>query len=104
MKTETPQDFNEIVKLLIWAYKQGYSHAAEVVKGTVPKEEALEKTFTQTGRALVITTIILFFGFMVMLFSIHQPSITIGIIISVTLVAALILDLLLLPVLLRKFT
>jgi predicted RND superfamily exporter protein len=68
------------------------------------KEEALEKTFTQTGRALVITTVILFFGFMVMLFSIHQPSITIGIIISVTLVAALILDLLLLPVLLREFT
>lgn len=68
------------------------------------KEEALEKTFTHTGRALVITTIILFFGFMVMLFSIHQPSITIGIIISVTLMAALIIDLLLLPVLLRKFT
>ena len=66
------------------------------------KEAALEKTFTQTGRALVITTIILFFGFMVMLFSIHQPSITIGLIISVTLVTALVLDLLLLPVLLRK--
>ncbi|WP_419211892.1 efflux RND transporter permease subunit [Maribacter sp. X9] len=65
-------------------------------------EEALEKTFAQTGRALVITTIILFFGFMVLLFSIHQPSITIGLIISVTLVTALILDLLLLPVLLRK--
>lgn len=68
------------------------------------KEAALEKTFAQTGRALVITTLILFFGFMVMLFSIHQPSITIGIIISVTLVAALVLDLLLVPVLLRKFT
>ncbi len=68
------------------------------------KEEALAKTFSHTGRALVITTLILFFGFMVMLFSIHQPSITIGTIISVTLVAALILDLLLLPVLLRKFT
>lgn len=67
------------------------------------KEAALEKTFAQTGRALVITTIILFFGFMVLLFSIHQPSITIGLIISVTLVTALILDLLLLPVLLRKF-
>ncbi|WP_396637488.1 RND family transporter [Maribacter sp. R77961] len=66
------------------------------------QEKALEKTFVQTGRALVITTIILFFGFMVMLFSIHQPSITIGIIISVTLVTALILDLLLLPVLIRK--
>lgn len=66
------------------------------------KEAALEKTFVHTGRALVITTIILFFGFLVMLFSIHQPSITIGLIISVTLVTALILDLLLLPVLLRK--
>lgn len=66
------------------------------------KEAALEKTFAHTGRALVITTIILFFGFMVMLFSIHQPSITIGLIISVTLVTALILDLLLLPVLIRK--
>ena len=66
------------------------------------QEKALEKTFVQTGRALVITTIILFFGFMVLLFSIHQPSITIGIIISVTLVTALILDLLLLPVLIRK--
>ncbi|MFS4467990.1 efflux RND transporter permease subunit [Maribacter sp. 2210JD10-5] len=67
------------------------------------KEEALKKTFTQTGKALVVTTIILFFGFLVLLFSIHQPSITIGVIISVTLVTALILDLLLLPVLVRKF-
>lgn len=78
-------------------YKLGISQG-------LSEEEALEKTFAQTGRALVITTIILFFGFMVMLFSIHQPSVTIGIIISVTLVAALILDLLLLPVLVRKFT
>ncbi|KAA2216756.1 efflux RND transporter permease subunit [Maribacter flavus] len=66
------------------------------------QEQALEKTFAHTGRALVITTLILFFGFLVLLFSIHQPSITIGIIISVTLVTALILDILLLPVLIRK--
>lgn len=66
------------------------------------QEEALQKTFAHTGRALVITTIILFFGFLVLLFSIHQPSITIGIIISVTLVTALVLDILLLPVLIRK--
>lgn len=66
------------------------------------QEQALEKTFAHTGRALVITTVILFFGFLVLLFSIHQPSITIGIIISVTLVTALILDILLLPVLIRK--
>ncbi|MFS4456701.1 efflux RND transporter permease subunit [Maribacter sp. 2304DJ31-5] len=67
------------------------------------KEEALRKTFTETGKALLITTFILFFGFLVLLFSIHRPSITIGVIISVTLVTALVLDLLLLPVLLRKF-
>ncbi|ASV31840.1 efflux RND transporter permease subunit [Maribacter cobaltidurans] len=76
-------------------YKLGISQG-------LTQEEALEKTFAHTGRALVITTIILFFGFMVMLFSIHQPSITIGLIISVTLVTALVLDLLLLPVLIRK--
>ncbi len=77
-------------------YKLGISQG-------LTKEKAIERTFSHTGRALVITTIILFFGFMVLLFSIHQPSITIGLIISVTLVTALILDLLLLPVLLRKF-
>lgn len=67
------------------------------------REAALEKTFVQTGKALVVTTIILFFGFLVMLFSIHKPSVTIGIIISVTLVTALVLDLLLLPIFIRKF-
>lgn len=66
------------------------------------KEEALEVTFTETGRALIITTLSLFFGFMVLLFSIHAPSMTIGLLVSVTLLAALVLDLLLLPVLIRK--
>ncbi|MFK7811347.1 MAG: RND family transporter [Maribacter sp.] len=66
------------------------------------KEEALEITFIETGRALVITTLSLFFGFMVLLFSIHAPSMTIGLLVSVTLLAALVLDLLLLPVLIRK--
>ena len=66
------------------------------------KEEALEITFLETGRALVITTMSLFFGFMVLLFSIHAPSMTIGLLVSVTLLAALVLDFLLLPVLIRK--
>ncbi len=66
------------------------------------KEEALKVTFAETGRALIITTLALFFGFMVLLFSVHAPSVTIGLLVSVTLLAALILDLLLLPVLLRK--
>jgi len=66
------------------------------------KEEALKITFIETGRALIITTLCLFFGFLVLLFSIHKPSVTIGLLVSVTLLAALILDLLLLPVLIRK--
>ena len=66
------------------------------------QEESLEKTFQETGKALVITTIILFFGFMVMLFSIHQPSLTVGLLISFTLLVALALDLILLPVIIRK--
>lgn len=66
------------------------------------KEEALEVTFFETGRALVITTLTLFFGFLVLLFSANQPSVTIGLLVSVTLLAALVLDLLLLPVLIRK--
>lgn len=66
------------------------------------KEEALEISFMETGRALIITTLALFFGFLVLLFSVNQPSVTIGLLVSVTLLAALVLDLLLLPVLIRK--
>ena len=67
------------------------------------KEQALALTFLQTGRALIITTLLLFFGFMVLLFSIHNPSLIIGLLISTTLIAALLLDLFLLPVLIRKY-
>lgn len=67
------------------------------------KEEALQITFRETGRALIITTLVLFFGFLVLLFSVHTPSITIGLLVSVTLLTALVIDLLLLPVLIRKF-
>lgn len=65
-------------------------------------EESIKITFEETGKAITFTTIILFFGFLVMLFSNHPPSRTVGMLISVTLVAALICDLFLLPVLMRK--
>ncbi|NRB62189.1 MAG: MMPL family transporter [Saprospiraceae bacterium] len=64
-------------------------------------EKALEITFTETGKAIVLTSIILFFGFLVMLFSIHPPSVVVGLLISLTLLSALISDLLLIPVLIR---
>ena len=64
-------------------------------------EESIKITFEETGKAITFTTIILFFGFLVMLFSNHPPSVTVGMLISVTLFAALICDLFLLPVLMR---
>jgi hypothetical protein len=64
-------------------------------------EESLRITFLETGKAIALTTIVLFFGFLVMLFSIHPPSVVIGLLISLTLFSALISDLLLIPVLIR---
>jgi len=65
------------------------------------REEAIKITFVETGKAIVLTSIILFFGFLVMLFSIHPPSVVVGLLISLTLLSALISDLLLIPVMVR---
>ena len=67
------------------------------------KEKAMEVTFQECGKAIIFTTIILFFGFLILLFSNNQPSQVIGMLISVTLLSALIADLTILPVLMRKF-
>lgn len=77
-------------------YKQAFSE-------TQDKDKALEITFKETGKAICFTTIILFFGFLIMLFSIHPPSVIIGTLIAVTLLSALVADLYILPVLIRKF-
>lgn len=65
------------------------------------QDEAIHLTFMETGKAIVLTTLLLFAGFMVMLFSIHPPSVTIGLLISATLISAVVCDLLLIPPLLR---
>jgi predicted RND superfamily exporter protein len=64
-------------------------------------EEAIQLTFRETGKAIVLTSVILFFCFAVMLFSIHPPSVTIGLLISLTLLSAVVADLLMLPLLIR---
>lgn len=64
-------------------------------------DESLHITFLETGKAIVLTTLILFFGFLIMLFSVHPPSVTVGLLISLTLFTALIADLMLIPVLIR---
>ena len=66
-------------------------------------EKAMITTFVETGKAIIYTTIILFFGFMVLLFSANKPSVIIGCLISITLISAVIADLFLLPVIIRKF-
>ena len=69
----------------------------------MPLEKAIKTTFQETGKAIIFTTIVLFFGFMVMLFSYNPGSVIVGGLISITLFTALIADLVLLPVLLRYF-
>ena len=64
-------------------------------------EEAMATTFRESGKAILLTSVILFFGFLVMLFSVHPPSVTVGLLIGVTLASAVVADLLLIPVLLR---
>jgi uncharacterized protein len=64
-------------------------------------DQALRTTLLETGKPVCITTIILFFGFLVMMFSIHPPSVTIGKLIAVTLVTALLSDLFINPLLIR---
>jgi len=64
-------------------------------------EESLQTTLKETGKAMCLSSIILFFSFLVMLFSIHPASVTVGLLVSITLAGALFCDLLLVPVLVR---
>lgn len=64
-------------------------------------EESLRTTLAETGKAMCLSSIILFFSFSVMLFSIHPPSVIVGLLVSITLVGALFCDLFLVPVLVR---
>jgi uncharacterized protein len=64
-------------------------------------DDALYETMQEVGRPMIQTAIILFFGFLVMLFSIHPPSVNVGLLMSLTLAGALLSDLFLLPVMVR---
>lgn len=64
-------------------------------------EEALRVTLLETGKALILTTVFLFFGFLVLLFSQHPTSVVIGLLTSITLMAGMVTELMLAPVLVR---
>lgn len=74
----------------------------EKAKG-LTTDEALHATLTITGKALIITTIILFTGFMLLTFSDFSGTFRVGFLVSTTLIIALLADLFLLPVLIRVF-
>mgnify|MGYP003645977142 FL=1 len=65
--------------------------------------DAIEKTFSITGKALVVTTVLLMTGFGSFAFAEFVPNRTFGILCAQILVFALIIDLTLLPALLIKF-
>lgn len=66
-------------------------------------EAAIGVTLVETGKAICLTTVVLFFGFLSLLGSVNPPAITIGTLISSTLISALVCDLLIIPILLRRF-
>lgn len=61
---------------------------------------AFKRTYLSTGRAIVLTTLILMGGFVILIFSSFKGTLYIGILVSSTLLLALLVDLFLLPFLL----
>lgn len=64
---------------------------------------ALKRTYLSTGRAIILTTLILCSGFLLLMFSDFLGTFYVGLFLSLTLLFALISDLFILPVLLLLF-
>ena len=74
----------------------------KLVKGRgLSTDEAVKITLQETGKAICLTSVILFFGFLILLFSSSPPAVTVGLLISLTLVSALLCDVFLMPIMLR---
>ena len=66
-------------------------------------EEALRASLEDVGRALFITSVALVLGFLCLTFSVMASSITFGVLLSLTIVVALVADFLLMPALVLTF-
>ena len=64
---------------------------------------ALKRTYLSTGKAIVVTSIILSGGFLILIFSSFGGTFYTGLLVSLTLIFALIIDLTLLPILVMLF-
>lgn len=65
-------------------------------------DRALSITFAESGKAIFLTTLVLLSGFIALAFSDFVATYYVGLLVSITLVSALIADLTILPILLRK--
>ena len=82
-------------------------HLLSKFKLTIDKgidtEEAIRITLVETGKAICFTTIILFFGFLSLYLSSSPPAFRIGMLMSSTLISAFVCDILIIPIMLRKW-
>jgi hypothetical protein len=74
----------------------------ELMKGKSVRD-ALKHSFVVTGKAMILTTLVLCSGFLLLLFSTFMGTFNMGLLLSMTLFIALILDLTLLPLLILTF-
>lgn len=65
-------------------------------------DEAIRITLLETGKAICLTTIILFFGFLLLIFSEFKATYYVGLLVSITLLSALVADFFLLPICLKR--
>lgn len=73
------------------------------LKNTGNYEKSIRVTLINTGRAIITTSIILFFGFWTLLFGSYKPTYYFGFLSGITILNVLVWDLLLLPAILLIF-
>ena len=75
-------------------YLVGYNHE---FKKDLNKERALQSTVRHMGKPIIFTTLTISLGFSVLLFSSFKPTAVFGLLMVITMVSALVADLILLP-------
>ncbi|MBU1043079.1 MAG: MMPL family transporter [Candidatus Omnitrophica bacterium] len=80
-----------------------YVHRYQEERRTEEKKAAVLKTHNSVGHAILFTSLIIIIGFSLLCFSDFMPSVLFGLLTGLSMFIALIFDLALLPIMLRKF-
>ena len=80
-----------------------HRYIGEIYAKTGNYEQAIGETIRTVGEPLTITSVVLFFGFGVLMLSTFKPIIYFGLLMAITMISALIGDLFVLPALLKVF-